>query len=150
MFQHRRVIWAMQLFQRDLSVNLSRKHNYIIYWEFWVLYTAMRLKNFHMLITFCLDSLETLTSKGPFSQVLSGYLQFNYLWYDCTAFLFVCVCLFLECFLPVCFTVLCFMYVYAVYFYCILFSCCLTWRNKEWSFVEISRQIWRISTDLLV
>jgi len=93
---------------------------------------VLRLRNFHLLMTFCLDSEETCTSKGPFGQVLSGYLQFNYLCYDFTAFLFVCVRLFLECSLPVCFTVLCFMYVYDVYFSCILFLCCLTWRNIEW------------------
>ena len=65
-----------------------------------MLYTAMRLKNFHLLITFCLDTQETWTSKRPFGHVLSGYLLFNYLWYDFAAFLFVCVCLFLECSLP--------------------------------------------------
>ena len=37
---------------------------------------------------------KTWTSKGPFGQVLSGYLQFNYLCYDFTAFLFVYVFIF--------------------------------------------------------
>jgi len=55
-----------------------------------VLCIVMRPKNCHLCITFFLDTRAVLRLKGPFGQVLQGYLQSNYLCWVYW-FLFLCV-----------------------------------------------------------
>ena len=88
----------------------------------------------HSVCPVCMEhaSVTTFNSSAVSTEVTPDMLRFaiNYyyyvtiiLYYDFTALLFLCVCLFLDCFSSVCFTVLCIMYVYAVYFFLYFYFC---------------------------